>query len=103
MISFAKILKEAADEGKIALTTTQARGIAASFETVVTQHFKSDDCVVSLGVGRLKCADRAARSGRNPATGAVIQIPARRVIRFSAGKALKEALVKPKRGGAKKK
>jgi len=44
------------------------------------------------GLGKLKADVRAARTGRNPATGAAIEIPARNVVKFSAGKVLKDAL-----------
>ena len=44
------------------------------------------------GLGSFSVRTRAARAGRNPQTGAVIQIPARRVPVFKAGKALKEAV-----------
>ena len=46
--------------------------------------------------------ERKARTGRNPQTGEVIKIAARRVPAFSAGKGLKDAVGGPKRGGAKK-
>jgi DNA-binding protein HU-beta len=44
------------------------------------------------GFGRFKVADRAARSGRNPATGATIEIPASRKLTFSPAKAVRDAL-----------
>ena len=44
------------------------------------------------GFGTFKVANRKARKARNPQTGAAIKIPKRRVVRFSAGKALKTAL-----------
>ena len=44
------------------------------------------------GFGRFKVADRAARSGRNPATGETIAIPASRKLTFSPAKAVRDAL-----------
>ena len=44
------------------------------------------------GFGRFKVADRAARSGRNPATGETIEIPASRKLAFSPAKAVRDAL-----------
>ncbi len=44
------------------------------------------------GLGKLKADVRAARTGRNPQTGAAIEIPARNVVKFSASKVLKDAL-----------
>jgi len=43
------------------------------------------------GIGKLIIVDRAARKGRNPATGEEIQIPAKRVLKFRIAKAAKDA------------
>jgi|ERR1022692_446087 DNA-binding protein HU-beta len=45
------------------------------------------------GLGKLKLKNRAARVGRNPATGATIQIPAKRVVKFQVAKAAKDAIL----------
>ena len=45
------------------------------------------------GLGKLKLKDRAARMGRNPATGEAIQIPAKRVVKFQVSKAAKDAIL----------
>lgn len=44
------------------------------------------------GFGKLKKTHRKAREGRNPATGAVINIPAKTTVKFSIGKAMKDAV-----------
>lgn len=44
------------------------------------------------GIGKLTVAEKAARKGRNPATGEEIDIPAKRVPKFSAAKALKDVV-----------
>jgi DNA-binding protein HU-beta len=49
--------------------------------------------VVLPGLGKLAKKARAARMGRNPATGATISIPAKTVLKFGVGKACKEALL----------
>jgi DNA-binding protein HU-beta len=49
------------------------------------------------GLGRLRKVDRKARVGRNPATGASIKIPAKKVVRFRLGKAFAESIVPPKK------
>jgi DNA-binding protein HU-beta len=49
------------------------------------------------GVGKLVLVNRKARMGRNPATGEVIKIPAKRVVKFRVAKAAKDAIL-----GAKK-
>ena len=45
------------------------------------------------GLGKLVKKQRAAREGRNPATGATIQIPAKTVVKFRVAKAAKEAVL----------
>lgn len=44
------------------------------------------------GFGKLKKTQRKAREGRNPATGAVIKIPAKTTVKFSLGKSMKDAV-----------
>ena len=44
------------------------------------------------GLGKFKAEVRAARTGRNPSTGAELQIPEKTVVKFSPAKALKDAL-----------
>ena len=53
---------------------------------------KKGDSVALVGFGTFGVKDRAARTGRNPQTGAPIQIAAARVPGFKAGKALKDAV-----------
>ena len=48
--------------------------------------------VAIIGFGTFKTSDRAERMGRNPQTGEAVLIPASRVPKFSAGKALKDAV-----------
>ncbi len=45
-----------------------------------------------IGFGAFSVSDRAARSGRNPRTGETIQIAAAKVVKFKAGKALRDAV-----------
>ncbi|HEX4950282.1 MAG TPA: HU family DNA-binding protein [Blastocatellia bacterium] len=49
------------------------------------------------GVGKLVKAERKARTGRNPATGAAIKIPKKTVVKFRVAKACKDAVVPPKK------
>jgi DNA-binding protein HU-beta len=44
------------------------------------------------GIGKLKVIDKAARAGRNPSTGAVVQIPARKGVKFSLSSVLADEL-----------
>ncbi|MFY9663307.1 MAG: HU family DNA-binding protein [Candidatus Cybelea sp.] len=57
------------------------------------------------GFGQFKVRDRAARMARNPATGEQVKVPAKRVFKFLAAKALKEAVMSKRgsRGGTARK
>ena len=46
------------------------------------------------GIGKLAVIERAARMGRNPATGETIQIPAKKSVKFKIAKAVKDAVMK---------
>jgi DNA-binding protein HU-beta len=54
---------------------------------------KSNGEFVVPGIGKLVKQDRKARMGRNPATGAEIQIPAKTVVKFKVAKAAKDAIL----------
>lgn len=58
----------------------------------VSDSLKGGDQVQLVGFGTFSVRDRCARIGRNPQTGAEIQIPAAKVPGFKAGKALKDAV-----------
>lgn len=58
----------------------------------VTDSLKQSEQVVLVGFGTFSVKERAARTGRNPQTGAPIQISAARIPAFKPGKALKDAL-----------
>jgi DNA-binding protein HU-beta len=62
-----------------------------SFIESVTGALKDGDSVALVGFGTFSVRDRAARTGRNPQTGATIEIAAAKVPAFKAGKALKDA------------
>ncbi len=58
----------------------------------ITTTLKKGEPVVLIGFGTFDVAQRAARTGRNPQSGKPIQIPAAKVARFKAGKALKDTI-----------
>ncbi|MDG2170846.1 MAG: HU family DNA-binding protein [Opitutales bacterium] len=58
----------------------------------VTKSLSGGNAVSLVGFGNFSVSRRNARTGRNPQTGAEIQIPARNAVKFSAGKALKDAV-----------
>ena len=65
--------------------------VDATFDTI-TNALKSGDSVQLVGFGNFSVANRAARQGRNPRTGATIQIAASKAPKFKAGKGLKDAV-----------
>ena len=67
------------------------RAIDAMIESI-TETLVSDDSVTLVGFGTFSVKERSARVGRNPQTGAEIQIAASKLPGFKAGKLLKDAL-----------
>ena len=65
--------------------------VDALFETIVIE-VRSGRKVTVIGFGTFNPADRSARVGRNPRTGAVVPIPASKGVRFATGSAFKSAL-----------
>jgi DNA-binding protein HU-beta len=59
---------------------------------LVTKHLKKGDRIRLVGLGVLQVRKRAARMGRNPATGEAIKIKASKKVAFRASKELKEAV-----------
>ena len=74
------------------ITKTQAQDALDAFVKNVQSSLKRSDKVTIVGFGTFSASNRAARMGRNPQTGQPIQIAAKRVAKFSAGKALKDAI-----------
>jgi len=68
------------------LTKAQANDALDSFTGSVTTTLKKGDRVTLVGFGTFSVSERAARNGRNPQTGEVIKIKARKVPKFKAGK-----------------
>ena len=79
------ISKIAEDAG---VTKSQANEALDSFIEAVTKTLKGGGKVTLVGFGTFSVTKRAARNGRNPQTGAVIKIKAKKVARFNAGKEL---------------
>jgi DNA-binding protein HU-beta len=74
------------------LTRADATKAVEAFIDSVTRALKKGDQVAIVGFGSFSVKSRAARQGRNPKTGAPIDIPASRVPGFKAGKGLKDAV-----------
>ena len=73
------------------ITKAAAGRVLDSLISSVTTELSAGGDVALVGFGTFKVSERAARTGRNPQTGAEIQIAAAKVPSFKAGKALKEA------------
>jgi len=74
------------------ITKSNASAAVESFFDGITKSLKKGQPITFVGFGTFKTAQRKARMARNPQTGASIKIPKRRVVRFTAGKALKDAV-----------
>ncbi|RCL02050.1 MAG: DNA-binding protein [Candidatus Tokpelaia sp. JSC189] len=68
-----------------------AEAVDAFISSIISTLTKGDDVRIP-GFGSFEVSHRKATKGRNPSTGAEIQIPSRNVPKFSAGKSLKEAI-----------
>lgn len=84
-------LIDAVAEGTDISKAAAARAVDTVIEKI-TQALKQGEQVVIVGFGTFAVKDRAARKGRNPQTGATIDIPASKIPGFKAGKALKDAV-----------
>lgn len=73
-------------------TKVQAEQIMDSFISNITNTLKKGEDVSIAGLGIFSANERAAREARNPRTGEKIQVPAMRVPKFRAAKALKDAV-----------
>jgi DNA-binding protein HU-beta len=80
-------IAQAADISKAAAERALDGTVAA-----ITTSLQKGDMVTLVGFGTFHVGDRKARSGRNPRTGATIEIKASKVPKFRAGKALKDAV-----------
>lgn len=90
-----QIVKELA--AKCGLTTKVAKEFLAAYTAMAIRETKKNGLFVLPGLGRLVRQERKARMGRNPATGAAIKIPAKKVVKFRVAKAVKDAIVPPKK------
>ena len=72
--------------------STAAETIDAFLATVTNAVVKGDDPVQLIGLGSFGTGARVARAGRNPKTGEALQIAASKTVKFTAGKAFKDAV-----------
>lgn len=74
------------------ITKGQAEDALNAVLDGITTALKNDDSVTLIGFGTFSVNHRAARAGRNPQTGETIQIAAKNLAKFKAGKKLTDAL-----------
>ena len=74
-----------------------AKAFVDTYASIAVGETKKGGVFVLPGIGRLVRVDRKARMGRNPATGEAIKIPAKKVVKFRVAKAVKDAIVPPKK------
>ena len=74
------------------LSKKQSEAILTDLVDRITKHLKKGDRIRMVGLGILQVRKRAARMGRNPATGEPIKIKASKKVAFRAAKELKEAV-----------
>ncbi|MBW2475267.1 MAG: HU family DNA-binding protein [Deltaproteobacteria bacterium] len=77
---------------KAGLSKADAEKALKAFTDAVTDALKAGEKVSLVGFGTFSVGQRAARTGQNPQTGAKINIPAAKVPKFKAGKALKDSI-----------
>jgi DNA-binding protein HU-beta len=94
----AELVRELAEEHE--LPRKQVAEMIEAMLEKMTDVLKSGDKVQLAPFGQFKIRDRAARMGRNPATGEAIKIAAKRVLKFTAGKPLKDAVASKRPGSA---
>lgn len=89
------IVRELAETSGI--SNKVAKTVLEAFSKLAIRETKKNGVFVLPGLGRLVRVERKARLGRNPATGETIKIPAKKVVKFRIAKAVKDAIVPPKK------
>lgn len=74
------------------ITIAQAKSALDTFTEATSKTLKKGEKLVLLGFGTFSVTKRAARTGRNPQTGEVLKIKAKKLIKFKAGKELSEKI-----------
>lgn len=77
---------------KAGIENAAAAKALKAFTETVAEEMKNGGKVQLIGFGTFETAEREARSGRNPRTGEDMEIPASRIPKFKAGKALKDMM-----------
>jgi DNA-binding protein HU-beta len=88
-VNKAELVAHVAKESDLSKDSAE-KAVDATFKNI-EKALRGGDTVRIVGFGNFQVAQRKASTGRNPRTGAEVQIPASKVPKFRAGKALKEA------------
>ena len=72
------------------IVKSKAEKAIDGFVSAVSSALSRGDKITFIGLGTFSVGERAAREGRNPRTGKKIKIPAKKVVKFKAGKGLSE-------------
>ena len=86
----AELITAMAEVSGVSKKDTEA--VLKAFTEVVSEELKKGEKVQLVGFGTFEVSERAAREGRNPATGETMQIEAGKAPKFKAGKALKDMI-----------
>lgn len=78
---------------KTGLKKSEVKSVIDAITELATVEVKKNGEFTVPGFGKLKKTNRKAREGRNPATGAIIKIPAKTTVKFSVGKAMKDSVL----------
>jgi DNA-binding protein HU-beta len=78
---------------KTGLKKSEVKSVFDALVDLATGEVKKNGEFTVPGFGKLKKTNRKAREGRNPATGAIIKIPAKTTVKFSVGKAMKDSVL----------
>ena len=77
---------------KSGLTKADSDKLLKAFEETFKETLGKGESIQLIGFGTFSVSERAARTGRNPQTGKEIQIAAKKVVKFKAGKALDQTI-----------
>ncbi len=93
------IIKELAETAGV--NNKVSKQFMETLAQLAVRETKKNGVFILPGIGRLVRAERKARTGRNPATGEAIKIPAKKVVKFRIAKSVKDAIVPPKKVAGK--
>ncbi|CAL8481744.1 HU family DNA-binding protein [Caballeronia sp. S22] len=78
--------------GKVEMSKSAIEETISTIMKTISQEVAAGNVVQLVGFGSFSSGERAARTGRNPQTGETIEIAAAKTVKFSAGKAFKDAV-----------